>query len=281
MRRRVRSLDVFDVQHPGLAGPFTFSTSSGLDTVGVSVQRDGLAAYETPVPDILIELIRSEPGLFLDVGANTGLYTLAAVAADRSVEAIAFEPLEPVRDLLRRNIKLNRRLAKRITIEPVGLSNETGTSKFYETINDLGFVSTSSSLDVQHVKDVGGELVERVVKTLTLDDYADTLGDKVISYMKIDVEGHEHAVIAGGRTVLARHRPLFTIEVLGPSEKAPIDDFLAEEDYVPFAMAPGVLRQRDSMMFFGDAWNHLLVPAEKINRVSDVCRTLGLRLERD
>ncbi len=81
MRFRGRSADVFDVQHPGLADPFRFSTSGDLDTVGVSVKNAGLTAYEAPVPDILIELIGSAPGLFLDVGANTGLYTLAAAAA--------------------------------------------------------------------------------------------------------------------------------------------------------------------------------------------------------
>lgn len=280
MRRRGRSADVFDLQHPGLADPFRFSTSSDLDTVGISVKEHGLAAYETPVPDILIELIKSAPGLFIDVGANTGLYTLAAAAADRSVEVIAFEPLEPVRDLLRRNVELNRRLAKRITIEPVGLSNETGTSLFYETINNLGFISTSSSLDVHHVKEVGDELVEREIRTRTLDDFARTLGDKVISYMKVDVEGHEHAVITGGAKVLAEHRPVFTVEVLGPAEKGPIDDFLAREGYVAFAMAPGELRQRDSMTFFGDAWNHLLVPNEKTGLVLDLSRKLGLRVER-
>lgn len=280
MRHRARSTDVFDVQHPGLPNPFRFSTSSDLDTVGISVRSEGLGAYEAPVPDILIELVKSAPGLFLDVGANTGLYALAAAAADRSVEVIAFEPLEPVRDLLRRNIGLNRRLAKRITIEPLGLSNQTGTSLFYETINNLGYVSTSSSLDVRHVKEVGGELVEREVRTQTLDDYARTLGDRTIAYMKVDVEGHEHAVITGGRQVLAKHRPIFTIEVLGPAEKAPIDEFLARDEYVAFAMAPGELRQRDTVTFFGDAWNHLLVPAEKIRVVFDLCTKLGLRVER-
>lgn len=271
--------DHFDVHHSRLVNPFRFGISSDLDTVGNTVRSQGLAAYEAPVTDIVIELIRADPGVFLDVGANTGLYTLAAVAAHHSVTAIAFEPLESVRDLLKSNVELNPELASRISIEPVGLSNETGSFLFYETINDLGFVSTSSSLEQHHVQAVGGEHVERKIRTTTLDDFAKTLGEKTISLMKMDVEGHEHAVISGGRQTLAKHRPILTVELLGNAETGPIDDLLVRDNYFTFAMAPGELRQRDRMMFFADAWNHLLVPAEKMGRVFALCRKLGLRLD--
>lgn len=271
--------DHFDVRHPRLADPFRFSSPGDLDIVANSVRTEGLASYEAPVIDILIELTRADPGVFLDVGANTGIYTLAVAAAEHSARVIAFEPLESVRDLLRRNVGLNPVLASRITIEPVGLSNETGSFRFYETINDQGFVSTSSSLDIQHVQVVGGEHVERTIRTTTLDDFADALGEKTISLMKIDVEGHEHAVISGGRQTLARHRPILTVEFLGSAESGPIDDLLVRDNYLAFAMAPGELRQRERMMFFEDAWNHLLVPAEKIGQVFAVCRRLGLRLD--
>ena len=271
--------DYFDVDHPGLDAPFRFSCSGELDTVGIAVRTQGLAAYEAPVTDILIELVRIAPGMVLDVGANTGLYALAAAAVDRSVQVIAFEPLETVRALLQRNVELNPELAPRITIEPVGLSNETGSFSFYETINDRGYVSTSSSLERQHVQAVGGEHVERVIHTVTLDSFAQKLDRGIVSFMKIDVEGHEHAVVSGGRRFLATHRPIFTLELLGNAERAPIDDLLDQENYFAFAMAPGVLRQRERMMFFPDAWNYLLVPAEKLKHVFALCRKLDLRLE--
>jgi len=271
--------DRFDVHHSGLEAPFAFSSSDALDTVGIAVRTQGLAAYESPVSDILIELVRTAPGTILDVGANTGLYTLAAAAAHPATRVVAFEPLEPVRNLLERNIALNPALASRITVEPVGLSNENGSFSFYETINDRGYVSTSSSLETRHVETVGDEYVERVVTTVTLDSFSDSLGEEHVTFMKIDVEGHEHAVVSGGRHFLARHRPIFTIEVLGPAETAPIDEFLMDENYFAFAMAPGTLRQNDRMAFFPDAWNHLLVPVERLRQVFALCRKLNLRLE--
>jgi FkbM family methyltransferase len=277
----MQSAHQFDVHHPGLSTPFSFGSSNERDTVGISVRNAGLAAYEAPVCDILIEMVKTAPGVILDIGANTGLYTLTAAAASPEAQVVAFEPLEPVRDLLEHNIGLNPDLAARITVEPVGLSNEEGSFSFYETVNDRGYVSTSSSLDAQHVRRVGGEYVERVIRTVTLDRFAQSLGERRVSFMKIDVEGHEHAVISGGRKFLAKHRPIFTIEVLGSAETASIDEFLIKDDYLAFAMAPGVLRQRDKMMFFSDAWNHLLVPTEKLKLVYALCRKLGLKLESD
>ncbi|EJL33837.1 FkbM family methyltransferase [Novosphingobium sp. AP12] len=271
--------DNFQIGHPGLTTAFSFSSSNELDTVGITVRTHGLAAYEPPVSDILIEIVKSSAGLMFDIGANTGLYTLAAAAANPTAHVIAFEPLEPVRNLLQHNIGLNPSLAHRITVEPVGLSSEAGSFSFYETINDRGYISTSSSFEPQHVKMVGDAYVERVIRTVTLDSFAQSLGEQRVSFMKIDVEGHEHAVVTGGRRFLAEHRPIFTIELLGAAESRPIDEFLLDANYVAFAMAHDALRQRERMMFFPDAWNHLLVPAEKLPQIFRLCHKLSLRIE--
>ncbi|MGF7152118.1 hypothetical protein FHS96_005787 [Sphingomonas zeicaulis] len=164
-------------------------------------------------------------------------------------------------------------------MEPLGLSRNAGSFTFYETINNRGFVSTSSSLEHTHAEMVGDEYIERTIQTITLDSFDQNVGDKHVSFMKIDVEGHEHAVIAGGRQFLAKHRPILTVELLGNAERTAIDDFIIEENYLAFAMAPGTLRQRERMMFFSDAWNHILVPAEKVRMVFAACRHLGLQME--
>lgn len=275
------TVDCFDVVHERLDDPFVFSCSGDRDTVGHTVLHHGLAAYEAPVTSILIELARTFPGIVLDVGANTGLYTLAAAAAHRGSRVIAFEPLEPVRELLQKNVDLNPALLSRITIEPVGLSSERGSVTFYETINDCGFVSTSSSLERDHAHQASNDCVERTIETITLDQFGEVLGNQPISFIKIDVEGHEHAVITGGRRFLAKHRPICTVEILNGANVQSIDRFMMEADYMMFAMAPGVLRQSERARFFGDAWNQLLIPTEKLSHVFAICRRLDLRIELD
>ncbi|MFB9048164.1 FkbM family methyltransferase [Sphingobium indicum] len=272
-------VDHFEVNHSRLDDHFLFSCSGDLDTVGNTVRSQGLSSYEASFTNIFIEIAKDMPGVILDVGANTGIFTLAAVAANRSTRVIAFEPLESVRDLLKINVGLNPELAQRVAIEPVGLSNVCGSFNFYETINDCGFISTSSSLEQRHAEAVGGSYVERTIRTITLDEFGDTLGNFNVTFMKIDIEGHEHALITGGRRFISKHRPIFTLEILGDSTTESIDNLLLEGNYFSFAMAPGLLRQCDRMRFFPDAWNHLLVPAEKLSYIFTLCRRLGLQIE--
>lgn len=271
--------DQFEVFHPRLDDNFVFSCSEELDTIGHTVRAQGLTAYEAPLTDLVIEIVKSDPRTVLDVGANTGLYALTVAATSRSVQVIAFEPLESVRKLLKANIDANTDLVSRIAIEPLGLSNQSGTYKFYETINRVGLVSTSSSFEHGHVQQVGDDYAEHVIRTMTLDEFGETLGRRGVSFMKIDVEGHEHAVISGGRHFINRHRPIITVEILGLAEVEPINRLLLEGDYMSFAVAPDALRQCDRAMFFSDAWNHLLVPVEKVTGIFAICRRLGLRID--
>jgi hypothetical protein len=161
----------------------------------------------------------------------------------------------------------------------VGLSQESGSFSFYETVNNLGYVTTSSSMEQGHAEQVGDDYIERTIRTITLDQFADTLGSADVTFMKIDVEGHEHAVIKGGRRFLAKHRPILTVEVLGTAEIGSINNLLVEGNYLSFAIAPDAMRQCDQIRFISDAWNHLMVPAEKVHRIFALCRRLGLRID--
>ena len=256
---------------------FVFGNRSRLDHIANLVQAGGLAGYEAPTPGVLISLCRDQPGLVLDVGANTGLFSLLAAAASPEVEVVAFEPLAPVRKLLEENLRLNPALSRRVRVEPFGLSRSEGDFPFYETINDFGLVTTSSSLELDHVRQVG-QYREHRIATRTLDGWAAALTGPPVRVIKCDVEGHEHAVLEGGWRTLSEHRPFVVVEVLGAVETAIHDRLLHELDYLDFALAPGAVRQCTSVRFHPDTWNHLLVPAERAARVFSMCRQLGLAL---
>ncbi|MBM9400468.1 FkbM family methyltransferase [Gluconacetobacter azotocaptans] len=272
-------IDTFEVNHPNLAQRFTFSSSGQLDTIAATIRTNGLETYEAPTTNIIIELVKSSSGLVLDVGANTGLFTLVATAANPLIRACAFEPLENIRELLKANIALNPELAPRIAIEPVGLSNGRGTFSFYETINNLGFVTTSSSLEKAHAERIGDLYIERTIETRTLDEFGETLGNVSVPFIKIDVERHEHAVITGGRRFIAKHRPFLTLEVLIEADTSSLNQLLIQSNYLALAMASSELRQCERLRFHSDAWNHLLVPAEKAERLFSLCRRLGLQIK--
>ncbi len=223
-------------------------------------------------------LVRSSSGFMLDVGANTGLFTLLAAAANPAIKVCAFEPLENVNKALRANVALNQHLANRINVYQLGLSNTAGTFDFYETINDHGLITTSSSLELEHAQQVG-TYRKQVIITETMDGWANRLEGGRISIIKIDVEGHEYAVIEGARDTIARNRPFITIEVLGESRVDRINELLFERSYLDFVITPAALRQCLSVRHHADGWNHLLCPSDQVAFLLQGCRELNLGIE--
>jgi hypothetical protein len=97
--------------------------------------------------------------------------------------------------------------------------------------------------------------------------------------VKIDVEGHEHAVIEGGRSTIERDRPFIIIEILGTAKFEVINTMLIEASYIDIALSPAALRHCLTLGFHSDAWNHLLCRTEKAYQILALCRELNLGLE--
>jgi FkbM family methyltransferase len=137
--------------------------------------------------------------LFVDVGANYGLYT--CLAASMGVQTIAVEPLPGnVRRLLR-NLDDNR--LTRVEVFPVGVSDQIGIATMYGAAMGASLVKGWARMPEN--------LVHRV-PVLTLDAIIGNRlnGNKVIA--KIDVEGFELNVLRGANKFLAS-KPALMIEI--------------------------------------------------------------------
>ncbi len=130
-----------------------------------------------------------------DVGANFGPYTYAL--ARRSSRVHAFEP-NPVCATALRSWR-----APNVLVHQVALSDRSGTATL--TIPLDGSVERPTQASIAATGD--GRTVE--VATATLDDF----GLDRLDFVKIDVEGHERAVIDGADATLRRCRPLILIEI--------------------------------------------------------------------
>ena len=119
--------------------------------------------------------------LFIDVGANAGVYALWA--ADLGAEVVAVEPSQRASQWLRRNIELN---GLPISVLQAALTDFEGTVAFDSSGDAIGHI--------------GGP--ETVVAT-TLDA---VLGLRRAAGVKIDVEGFERLVLQGAKVALADHR---------------------------------------------------------------------------
>lgn len=134
----------------------------------------------------LDQLARHLPpgGMFLDVGANIGFYSLVAVARG-AARALAVEPLPTAFQRLQFNIRANG-FEDRITALQAALGPERKTVSLTEMDGDLG----GSSL----VKTgLAGRQIE--VAMLPLTEALGENGFTKLHAMKIDVEGMEDSVL--------------------------------------------------------------------------------------
>ncbi len=264
----VVQLPMGDVGVPG----FVMTDANGRDQVAVKAATDGWWSFEQPLPALLLRLCQKRPGLLVDVGANTGFYSLLAVAAESGMNVHAFEPDPDVRSYLFDNINRNG-FADRIAVESCALSDKIGTAKLYIPLQGHGLVETSSSLNADFKPAHSAEIV---VEVSTLDDRL--VDSSSISIIKIDVEGHEQEALAGGIASLAKHRPYVVVELLGTANFAFFDEICDRYRYTAFKLRADQIIKQEAMSFDILAWNHVLVPKEREEEFQEVLEDLRLQL---
>ncbi|MFH2007815.1 MAG: FkbM family methyltransferase [bacterium] len=161
--------------------------------------RHGLVESEVALLPVLCTADR----LSVDVGACNGLYTCPLLGCSRG--CVAFEPLPARAALLRRAFG---RHGARFRCEQVALGDTAGTAELRAPIFAPGYATVEPENRFAGMVDTSQ--VERYdVPLRTLDSY----GLEDVGFVKIDVEGHEEAVLRGARGTLERDRPALVVEV--------------------------------------------------------------------
>lgn len=180
------------------------------------------------------------PGdVFVDVGANIGLYALkAARLVGPTGRVLALEPGEEAFGHLKANLALN--VYPWTTAHKLAASDRDGEAVLHHV--PLGNDPQAFSL-IANAATTQGEMVT----TLTLDSLAAREDLWRIDLIKIDVEGAEPLVIAGATRVLCQLRPSVVFEcnayiTAGGKAGAASDtwDMLAEANYRFFRLRDGI-----------------------------------------
>ena len=135
----------------------------------------------------------------IDIGANRGSYSY--FMAKLSSNVIAFEPNT---DLWK---DLRRLLGRDFHLEAAALSDKSAKTTLRVDYSNTGVATIEEKNQLVCVKDPMA-VVQRVVETRTLDSFEFSN----ISMIKIDVEGHEEAVVSGARDTIERNRPVLIVE---------------------------------------------------------------------
>lgn len=146
-----------------------------------------------------------EWGFALDVGAYSGLYSIAAKKLGCTV--VAFEPMPQMIERFKANCDLNEVDPMLI---PKAASDQDGESVMHHTA--VNFTSGASM-----ERKTG---ISQPVKTIKIDTACFGVTD--ITAIKIDVERHEAAVLRGARETLERCKPKLLVEALDENLKAAV-----------------------------------------------------------
>src|SRR4051794_2064660 len=135
---------------------------------------------------------------FLDVGANSGVYSYRALRHCRRVYAVEPHPGMAAR--------LRAALGSQVRVLDMALSDRTGTAQLSIPVRDGHEVATRCSLEADANPDFEQREITVVMGTI------DELRLTEVGVIKVDVEGHELATLRGAARTLAYVRPVCIVE---------------------------------------------------------------------
>ncbi|MBT7611562.1 MAG: FkbM family methyltransferase [Bacteriovoracaceae bacterium] len=165
----------------------------------------GFQNYEEVDKEEIVKCLPSN-GIFVDVGANIGLFSLYVIKKCPNVQIYSFEPNSKVRKCLEKTKVYNKFNNLKIYSNAIG-KNESNGKLFKSNNNDGGH-----SLNRNYEQIIVNEYEE--VKIKPLDKLIILDGDKKVNVIKIDVEGAEKDVLEGAIELIKSDRPMMLIEIL-------------------------------------------------------------------
>jgi FkbM family methyltransferase len=168
-----------------------------------------LGAFERPTVAAFDKLVRPGSVIF-DIGANVGAHTLQlAKRAAPNGRVFAFEPADFAFEKLRKNLALNPDLEKLTCAYQILLSCENAPLPKPEIYASWPLRGRGQV----HAKHRGRLVPTRKAAVDTLDNFVKRERIERLDLIKIDVDGHESQVLAGGVQTLTRFRPVLLLEI--------------------------------------------------------------------
>lgn len=169
----------------------------------------------------------------LDIGGNEGAY--AVLMRRWSRRCVVFEPNIVLANRLRDGFLFDRRIA----VRGEALSDHAGSAVLRIPMHEGEVVTGLASIDGDNR--LGGLPFQSIeVARRRLDD----LELRDIGFIKLDVEGHEFAVLSGGLALLRREQPTILVELSEhhrPNAVGSVADLLAPFGYLGLFLCDGRL----------------------------------------
>jgi FkbM family methyltransferase len=188
---------------------------------GISERRNELTRKYEPFQIELLRALsrRCSDAIFLDIGANIGVYSVLLSREKNISETHAFEALLSLSSEMQKNLNLNG-LSDSVTVHQVVLSDETGEADFVVCSDYAGDGGVRDTHQFTHLP---YDRIDKLPK-FKLDDLLETRQREVI--IKVDVEGHELNVLKGAEKFLVNNKGFLQVEVLKDELMEEVEKFL-------------------------------------------------------
>ncbi len=151
-----------------------------------------------------------EGEVVMDIGANIGAHTLMmGKSVGKTGRAYAIEATEYAYEKLTDNIRLNPSIEKNITTTHSIFSSQASPNDGIEIHSSWPFETDSE----RHESHQGVFKTTGTAPITCLDDYVKAQGIERLDLIKIDVDGNESDVLAGGQNTLTSMQPVLLMEV--------------------------------------------------------------------
>lgn len=163
-----------------------------------------------------------KPDLFLDVGANIGLYSCIIGKNTALPHIHAFECDPRNITMFRAHASMNR-LDDRITLHETAVGDKDGAIELY-------MAAATSTGKSSVVAPATGDHSVKSVPLRRIDDIVSVEGKTLL--IKIDIEGYEAAAVRGMINLLTRNKCIIQMEILPDSDGEETRNFLYDQKYV-------------------------------------------------
>ena len=164
--------------------------------------------------------------VFIDIGANVGVFGIYAAATKSGVRVFSFEPQKATFATLLENIALNHQIDCHQATS-IALSNHSNL----HYLNYSGQVSGKSGSQIETTSPP--KKLSELVMTQSFDQLLDSGKLPLPNLIKIDVDGLEYDILKGMKKTLTTSNPKPSLQVeINPGEEARIDMLMEEFGYV-------------------------------------------------